>query len=117
MNVTIPLAVGSGWWIAMPVCMLMMMMMMFAMMGHGGAKNRAERWWSSRWPGPREEAPAERGETPIDVLDRRFAEGEISLEDYRERREALTNVAARAQVGASTNDRSVASQATRKEQP
>ncbi len=91
MNVNIPLAVSSGWWIAMPVCMLMMMVMMFAMMGHGSAKGGGARWWSGRWPGPREEAPSEREDTPIDVLDRRFAEGEISVEDYRERRETLTN--------------------------
>ena len=30
-------------------------------------------------------------ETPAEVLDRRFAEGEISEEDYRSRRELLTD--------------------------
>jgi uncharacterized membrane protein len=29
-------------------------------------------------------------ETPLEILDRRFAEGEISEEDYRARREVLT---------------------------
>jgi uncharacterized membrane protein len=29
------------------------------------------------------------GETGIDVLERRFAEGELSLEEYRERRSVL----------------------------
>jgi putative membrane protein len=38
-------------------------------------------------------APRERDasmETPAEILDRRFAEGEISEEDYRARREVLT---------------------------
>ena len=99
MSVTIPLAVSSGWWIAMPVCMLMMMVMMFAMMGHGRANSGGAGRWSGRWPGSREEAPTEREETPIEVLDRRFAEGEISVEDYRERRETLTSGARRGQGG------------------
>lgn len=30
-----------------------------------------------------------RKETPVEILDRRFAEGEISEEDYRARREVL----------------------------
>jgi putative membrane protein len=37
-----------------------------------------------RRPGPRSESPTE-------VLERRFAEGAISVEDYRERREVLGN--------------------------
>lgn len=35
-------------------------------------------------------------ETPTEVLDRRFAEGTISLEDYQVRREVLANGAAKA---------------------
>jgi hypothetical protein len=35
--------------------------------------------------------PQERKESPIDVLERRFAEGAISVEDYRARREVLGN--------------------------
>lgn len=30
-----------------------------------------------------------RRETPLEILDRRFAEGEISVEEYRERRESI----------------------------
>jgi putative membrane protein len=33
--------------------------------------------------------PSARKETPLEILDRRFAEGEISEEDYRARREVL----------------------------
>jgi putative membrane protein len=39
-------------------------------------------------PWPRE--PNAGKETPVEILDRRFAEGEISEEDYRARREVLT---------------------------
>src|SRR6266508_4912366 len=35
--------------------------------------------------------PEQRRESPTDVLERRFAEGAISVEDYRERREVLVN--------------------------
>jgi putative membrane protein len=35
--------------------------------------------------------PERRTESPIDVLDRRFAEGAISVEDYHARREVLLN--------------------------
>lgn len=35
--------------------------------------------------------PEPRTESPIDVLDRRFAEGAISVEDYHARREVLLN--------------------------
>jgi putative oligomerization/nucleic acid binding protein len=33
-------------------------------------------------------------ETPMEILERRFAEGEISIEEYRARREALVDRAA-----------------------
>jgi putative membrane protein len=32
-----------------------------------------------------------RQETPLDILERRFAEGAISADDYRRRRQALGN--------------------------
>jgi putative membrane protein len=35
--------------------------------------------------------PEPRTESPIDVLDRRFAEGAISVDDYHARREVLLN--------------------------
>lgn len=85
--------IDAGWWIVMAICMLFMVAMMLGMVwrsrvGGGGWP----RLWSGRWPGWREESP-------IDVLERRFAEGEISVEDYRERREALTSGARRDRGG------------------
>jgi putative membrane protein len=75
---------GWGFGIGMVACMLMMGVMMFAMMGRGRARGS--------WPRPRSEWwPGARSETPTDVLERRFAEGEISVEEYRERREILAH--------------------------
>jgi putative membrane protein len=71
--------VGAGWMIVM---MLVMVLFWAAVIlgivwlvrgGSGGG-------W--HWGG-------ERKETPREVLERRFAEGEISVEDYNERREVI----------------------------
>ncbi len=88
MNITqiIPLADGwgmhgggAGWWIVgVPIMLLMMGAMMWMMMrGMGGGSASAP----SDGPG----AP----ESPLEILERRFAEGAISIEEYRARREAL----------------------------
>ena len=87
---TIPLADGwgmhggiGGWWIVMVPMMIFMGAMMWMMMrgmGGGSAQDSS--------------APSEgRGtaESPVETLERRFAEGEISIEDYRARREVLIN--------------------------
>ena len=72
--------VGMGWWIiGVPFMLLMMGGMMWMMMrGMGGGSS----------------APTERPgatESPVEILKRRFAEGEISVEEYRTRREELVN--------------------------
>jgi putative membrane protein len=69
---------GSGWWIVgVPFMLLMMGGMMWMMMrGMGG--------------GSSQESPAP-SESPVEVLERRFAEGAISIEEYQARREALVN--------------------------
>jgi uncharacterized membrane protein len=79
---TIPVAF-SGWWIVMPVMMLLCMggmMLMMRGMGSGSSRGRA-------WPWER----FMKGEGPVETLDRRFAEGEISIDEYRARRQALVN--------------------------
>ena len=74
--------IGSGWWIVMVPMMLLMMggMMWMLMRGMGGGSSQGS-------SGP-SESPAPK-ETPLEVLERRFAEGEISADDYRARREVL----------------------------
>ena len=75
---------GSGWWIVgaalMMLCMGGMMWMMSR--GMGGGSSQAS-------PAPRE--TRDTTESPTEILDRRFAEGAISIEDYRARREVLVN--------------------------
>jgi putative membrane protein len=75
--------VGMGWWIiGVPFMLLMMGGMMWMMMrGMGGSSS----------------APSESSgttESPVDILERRFAEGEISIEEYRARRDALLDATA-----------------------
>jgi uncharacterized membrane protein len=102
---------SGGWWIIPAAVMMvgmgvMMWMMMRGMMG-GGSSQRSS-------------APSEGREATqrtLEILDRRMAEGEISLEDYRERREALTNGAHPGQPDAGDSEREEAAQAAGKGKP
>ena len=76
--------IGTGWWIVMiPMMVLFMGAMMWMMMrGMGGGSARDS------------SAPSDTfvsGDSPIETLERRLAEGQISIEEYRERREALVD--------------------------
>ena len=83
---------GAGWLIVMVPMMLLMMggMMWMMMRGMGGSSSPG-----SSSPGER---PATKSaattESPLEILERRFAEGEISMEEYHARRAALLNRAA-----------------------
>ena len=69
---------GGGWWVVMMIAMVIFwaaVIVGIAWLVRGGS-------WE-----PRGRAG---GETPLEVLDRRFAEGGMSSDDYRERREVLT---------------------------
>ena len=76
---------NGGWWLLAAIPMMlfmgaMMWMMMRGMMGGSSSPNPS--------------APSNTSvssETPIEILERRFAEGEISIEEYRARREALAD--------------------------
>ena len=73
--------VGAGWWIVMMVAMLLFWgAVIFGVV------------WLIRGIARGGSAPGERHvsrESPVEILERRFAEGEISAEDYRARREVL----------------------------
>ena len=95
---TIPLA-GSwgmhgsgGWWILGAVVMMLFMgaMMWMMMRGMGGG--------SSQRSSPPSESPGTT-QSALEILERRFAHGEISVEDYRERREILTDAAPESTAG------------------
>jgi putative membrane protein len=70
--------VGMGWLIVMVPLMLLMMggMMWMMMRGMGGSS------------APPSESSGTT-ESPVEILERRFAEGEISIDDYCKRRAAL----------------------------
>ena len=83
--------VGWGWMVGMMVLMVLFwgaIILGVVWLIRGGFDAR---------PGWRTEAPGgipERRETPTELLERRFAEGTITVEDYRERRQVLANGAA-----------------------
>jgi putative membrane protein len=69
---------GGGWWIVMMFGMVLFwaaVILGIVWLARGGFDG---------WRGGRRE-------TPTEILDRRFAEGEISAEDYRERRQVIAN--------------------------
>lgn len=67
---------GPGWWIAMGLMMIVFWGLVIA----GGV-------WLVRTLMAERHGNA--GEKPIDLLERRLANGEVSPEEYRERREVL----------------------------
>ncbi len=68
---------GAGWWI----------LMMLGMVVFWGLVILGLVWIVREIVGGRERHVA--GETPVALLDRRFAAGELSVEEYRERRAEL----------------------------
>ena len=70
--------VSSGWMVVMVV--LMVLFWAAVILGVVWLVRGASGGW--RWGG-------ERKETPSEILDRRFAEGAISVEDYHQRREVI----------------------------
>ena len=66
---------GAGWWILpVPLFWLLLIIGIVLLLRSRGGR--------APWTGGGRE-------TGIDVLERRFAEGELSLEEYRERRSVL----------------------------
>ena len=68
---------GAGWWIVMMLGMVIFwgaVILLLVWLVRGGLG-----------------APRPGTATPTDILERRFAEGEISAEDYRARRKILAN--------------------------
>ena len=78
---------NGGWWLlaAIPMMLFMGAMMWMMMRGMMGGSSSSDSSASSD--------TSARRETPLEILERRFAEGEISIEEYRGRREALDGAA------------------------
>ena len=69
---------GGGWWVVMVLAMLLFWVLIaFAIVW-------AVRTWSASRPGGE---GRDRG--PLEILDRRLADGSISIEEYEERRRKL----------------------------
>ena len=75
---------SGGWWILGALAMMLFMGAMMWMMMRGMSGPRPQR------SAPPNETPGTT-ETPLEILERRFAQGEISIEEYRARREILVN--------------------------
>ena len=105
-TVAIVVAALTTWWVLLALLPLLMMMSGMAMMGtmarSAGGDPRAGPWGRcSAWftPTRKEEVGSVRGgldsrreerrETPTEILERRFAEGAISPEEYNKRREII----------------------------
>jgi uncharacterized membrane protein len=81
--------VGTGWGIVMLIGMFLFwgaIVLGIALLIRAGARG----WWARGERPVTGESPVTR-ESPVEILERRFAEGAISVEDYRARREALVN--------------------------
>ena len=87
---------SGGWWILGGAVMMLGMgaMMWMMMRGMGGGS-------SQRSSAPSE--PPDTTQSALEILERRFAQGEISVEEYRERREILAGADAEAN-GAATDE-------------
>lgn len=70
---------GPGWWVLFPLFWILVIVAIFVLPRRG-------RWWGPRYRGPGHHS---RRETASELLERRFAAGEISSEEYRERRSVL----------------------------
>src|SRR5262245_65576500 len=77
-------SVGWGWW---------MLVMMIPMLLLWGAIIFGVAWLirGGTWPQPTQANTPVEKQSPVEILDRRFAEGAITLEDYQARHEVLVN--------------------------
>jgi putative membrane protein len=70
---------GTGWWLVM--VMWMVLFWGAVIVGVVWLARRGSSGWSR----------AEHRETPLEILDRRFAEGDMSADEYHDRREVIAS--------------------------
>ena len=76
---------GGGWYgmIFGPLIMILVLALLIA------AVVLLVRWAGGQWPGATPPRAALQGRTPLDILEERYARGEIDREDYLQRRKDL----------------------------
>ena len=73
----------GGWWIIFPIIgIVVMITFMFIMMGRGG-------FMGPRRDSRREPRESSGSESPLEILKKRYAKGEISKEEYEEMKRDL----------------------------
>ena len=78
----------GGWWIIFPIFgFIVMLTFMFMMMGRMGFRGPRR---DSRMDSRMESHEPGRSETPLEILNTRYAKGEISKEEYEEMKKALS---------------------------
>ena len=70
---------GGGWWIVMMIGMVVFWAAVIVVIV----------WVARCFPNGWRESPLRDRETPQEILDRRFAEGAISVDEYHERQQAI----------------------------
>jgi putative membrane protein len=75
---------GEGWWMfpmAMPMIMIIVaLVVIYSLFGRGGHRPP----WEDRYP------PGREMETPLDILKKRYARGEIKKEEFEQMKKDLS---------------------------
>jgi len=75
---------GPGFWWIFPLIFIVLMVMMCVSMMRGGGMG-------CRWRDPTRRSEGESAESALDILDKRYARGEIDKQEYEEKKAVLTS--------------------------
>ena len=85
---------GPGFWWIFPLIFIVLMVVMFVFMMRGGCMGCM--WRDRRMGSPEsrdltKRSEGESAESAVDILDKRYARGEIDKQEYEEKKAALTS--------------------------